>query len=96
MQNFDEPLTYSHFRAEGDIEFKTVLFIPTNSPPEFYEKYYDKGAQSSIKLYVRRVFISDDIPEIIPRYVQSACARYILKYYHGKLHLFSNLPKDHL
>jgi heat shock protein beta len=67
LQNFDEPLSYSHFKAEGDIEFKTVLFIPTNSPAEFYDKYYNTDVQSSIKLYVRRVFISDEIPEIIPR-----------------------------
>lgn len=68
-KNFDEPLSYSHFKAEGDIEFKTVLFIPTNSPAEFYDKYYNTDVQSSIKLYVRRVFISDEIPEIIPRYL---------------------------
>ena len=66
-QNFDEPIAYSHFKAEGDIEFKTVLFIPTTAPHDFYDKYYDKATAASIKLYVRRVFISDDIPDLIPK-----------------------------
>ena len=66
-QNFDEPLAYSHFKAEGDIEFKSVLFIPSTSPHDFYDKYYDKAVTSSIKLYVRRVFISDEIPDLIPK-----------------------------
>ncbi len=67
VQNFDEPLAYSHFKAEGDIEFKSVLFIPSTSPHDFYDKYYDKATTPSIKLYVRRVFISDEIPDLIPK-----------------------------
>ena len=68
-QGYDEPLTWTHFKAEGDIEFKTVLYIPTNTPLNFYDKYYEKEAQTSLKLYVRRVFISDAVAELLPRWV---------------------------
>jgi heat shock protein beta len=68
-KNFDEPLTFSHFKAEGDVEFKAVLFIPTTAPFDFYDKYYDRRSTPSIKLYVRRVFISDDVAELLPKYL---------------------------
>jgi hypothetical protein len=48
----------SRRRAEGDVEFKAVLFVPKTSPYEFYDKYYEKGAKGALKLYVRRVFIT--------------------------------------
>lgn len=67
LQAYDEPLTWAHFKAEGDVEFKSVVFVPTNPPLNFYDKYYEKDAQSSLKLYVRRVFISDSIAELLPR-----------------------------
>ena len=53
----DEPLTYNHFTAEGDIEFKSILFIPTHSSYDLFENYY--GSSGAMKLYVRRVMISD-------------------------------------
>lgn len=65
-QDYAEPLTHVHFRAEGDVEFRSILYIPKNSPYEFYDKYYEKS-QHGLKLYVRRVFISDDMTELIPR-----------------------------
>ncbi len=67
MQSFDEPLTLAHFKAEGDVEFKTVLFIPTTAPYDYYEKYHDKDAHKTLKLYVRRVFISDQIDDLLPK-----------------------------
>lgn len=54
---FDEPLMTSHWRAEGVIEFSSLLFIPTMRPWDLY----DPGRKDSVKLYVRRVFISDNI-----------------------------------
>lgn len=55
-----------HFRAEGDVEFRALLYVPERAPPNFLSDYY--GHKPSLKLYVRRVFISDDFEELIPRY----------------------------
>ncbi|GJL85240.1 MAG: chaperone protein HtpG [Micavibrio sp.] len=54
---FDEPLMTSHWRAEGKIEFNALLFIPTMRPWDLY----DPGRKNTMRLYVRRVFISDDL-----------------------------------
>lgn len=59
-------LTWSHFKAEGDVEFRAIIFIPAQAPFQFYDKYYEQDAKS-IKLFVRRVFISDDVDELLPR-----------------------------
>ena len=64
-----EPLGWVHFKAEGDVEFKSLLFIPKVAPFDYYDKYYEKGAASGLKLYVRRVFISDAVSELLPRYL---------------------------
>ena len=69
-KNFDEPLSVAHFKAEGDAEFKSVLFIPSTAPYDFYDKYHSSDGVKSIKLYVRRVFISDELDTLIPRYLQ--------------------------
>jgi heat shock protein 90kDa beta len=60
-------LTYSHFKAEGDVEFKAILFIPESAPSDMYDNYYGKA--SALKLYVRRVFISDEFDELLPKYL---------------------------
>lgn len=65
LQNFDTPQSHSHFKAEGDVEFRAVLFIPGTSPPDYMDNYYQK--KNNIKLYVRRVFISDDFEDLMPR-----------------------------
>ena len=59
------PLATSHFSAEGDVEFKALMFIPPTAPYDFMNNYYQNAA--SLKLYVRRVFISDDFEDLIPR-----------------------------
>lgn len=46
-----EPLTHTHFSAEGEVEFKSILFIPKEAPYDLYNDYYKK--QSNLKLYVR-------------------------------------------
>jgi heat shock protein beta len=66
LQDHTDSLSHSHFRAEGDVEFRSILYIPSFAPFDFYDKYYEK-AQNGLKLYVRRVFISDDMKELIPR-----------------------------
>ncbi|EPS69355.1 hypothetical protein M569_05408 [Genlisea aurea] len=64
----DNPLAWSHFTAEGDVEFKAVLFVPPKAPHDLYESYYN-SKKSNFKLYVRRVFISDEFDELLPKYL---------------------------
>merc|ERR1711957_838781 len=61
----DNPIAYSHFSAEG--EFKAILYIPGNASFDLYDNYY--GRKSSLKLYVRRVLISEDFEELMPKYL---------------------------
>ncbi|CAI0435643.1 unnamed protein product [Linum tenue] len=64
----DKPMSWSHFTAEGDVEFKAVLFVPPKAPHDLYESYYNNN-KSNLKLYVRRVFISDEFDELLPKYL---------------------------
>lgn len=64
----EKPLAWSHFTAEGDVEFKAVLFVPPKAPHDLYESYYN-AKKSNLKLYVRRVFISDEFDELLPKYL---------------------------
>ena len=66
-KNSEEPLAYSHFKAEGDVEFKAILYIPERPSPDYYDNYYSRA--SALKLYVRRVFISDEFDELLPKYL---------------------------
>ena len=66
-KNTEEPLAYSHFKAEGDVEFKAILYIPERPPADYYDNYYSRA--SALKLYVRRVFISDEFDELLPNYL---------------------------
>jgi heat shock protein beta len=62
-----EPLSHIHFTAEGEVTFRSILFIPPAAPTGFYNDY---GSQrSNIKMYVRRVFITDDFEEMMPKYL---------------------------
>ncbi|XP_076945686.1 endoplasmin homolog [Bidens hawaiensis] len=64
----EKPMAWSHFNAEGDVEFKAVLFVPPKAPADLYESYYNSN-KSNLKLYVRRVFISDEFDELLPKYL---------------------------
>merc|ERR1712001_730808 len=56
-----------HFVAEGEVTFKSLLFVPVNQKTEDFQKY---GTQDEkIKLYVRRVFITDDFKDMMPNYL---------------------------
>jgi heat shock protein beta len=66
-KDHESPLTYTHFSAEGEIEFKAILFIPSNAPYDLFENYY--GKSSALKLYVRRVLITEEFEELMPRYL---------------------------
>lgn len=58
---FDEPLLTSHWRAEGVIEYSALLFVPTLRPWDLY----DPSRKHAVKLYIRRVFITDDLSELM-------------------------------
>lgn len=58
---FDEPLMTSHWRAEGKIEYNALLFIPTMRPFDLYEP----GRKHAVRLYVKRVFITDQVQNLI-------------------------------
>ena len=61
------PLARSHFVAEGEVTFKSLLFIPKVQPNESFNRYGTKT--ENIKLYVRRVFITDDFQDMMPSYL---------------------------
>jgi heat shock protein beta len=56
-----------HFSAEGEITFKSILFVPKKAPHDLYDKYY--GKSTGLKLYVRRVLIADEFEDFMPRYL---------------------------
>jgi len=64
----DKPMSWSHFSAEGDVEFKALLFVPPKAPHDLYESYYNAN-KSNLKLFVRRVFISDEFDDLLPKYL---------------------------
>jgi len=62
-----DPLGKTHFIAEGEVTFKSLLFVPETQPSESFNKYGTKT--ENIKLYVRRVFITDDFQDMMPNYL---------------------------
>ncbi|MGO4135888.1 molecular chaperone HtpG [Rhizobium brockwellii] len=62
---YDEPLTNVHFRAEGRHEYTTLAFVPGSQPFDLF----DPDRKGRMKLYVKRVFITDDA-ELLPRYLR--------------------------
>jgi len=66
-KDYDDPLTYIHFKAEGEVEFKSILYVPKRAPYDLFENYY--GKSSSLKLYVRRVLINEEFEDLMPRYL---------------------------
>lgn len=63
----DEPLARVHFVAEGEVTFKSILYIAKTSPNDMFTNYGKKV--QGIKMYVRRVFITDDFEEMMPKYL---------------------------
>ena len=60
-------MAYSHFTAEGEVTFKSILYIPKAAPFDLFSNYNKKT--DAIKLYVRRVFITDNFEEMMPKYL---------------------------
>ena len=63
---FDEPWATLHFKAEGAIEYNGLLFVPSSKPMDIFHP----DRKQHVKLYVRRVFITDDCEELLPPYLR--------------------------
>ena len=65
-QMFDDPWLTSHYKAEGKIEYTVLNFIPSSKPFDLY----DPARENRLKLYVKKVFITDNCPDLIPPYLR--------------------------
>jgi len=65
-KEFDNALAYTHFKAEGQVEFKSIIYIPGKSPADLFN--FDKQIQG-LQLFVKKVYITDRMKEYIPRYL---------------------------
>ena len=61
-----DPLHYIHTHAEGTQEYTTLFYVPQQAPFDMYQADYKSG----VKLYVKRVFITDDDRELLPSYLR--------------------------
>jgi len=64
--SYDDPATTIHYRAEGKIEYTVLLFIPTQQPMDLF----DPARKPKVKLYVKRVFITEDCEDLLPGYLR--------------------------
>lgn len=64
--DFDAPLTWSHNRVEGRVQYTQLLYIPKKAPMDLYAREQQHG----LKLYVKRVFIMDDADQLLPMYLR--------------------------
>ena len=62
----EDPMFYVHVNAEGNLEYTTLFYIPSNAPFDMFNADYKSG----VKLYVNRVFITDDDKELMPVYLR--------------------------
>merc|ERR1719271_1048940 len=66
-KDYLDPLAYTHFNAEGEIEFKSILYLPKKAPFDMMDNYHTK--KSEVKLYVRRVLVAEKFEELLPKYL---------------------------
>jgi len=64
--DFDEPLAWVHNRVEGTNEYSALLYLPKRAPWDLWDREQKHG----VKLYVRRVFIMDEVEKLMPRYLR--------------------------
>ena len=64
--DFQDPLAHVHSRVEGNTEYTLLLYVPARAPFDLW----DRDAKHGVKLYVRKVFITDDAEQLMPRYLR--------------------------
>jgi molecular chaperone HtpG len=64
--DFQDPLTHVHSKVEGTNEYTLLLYVPARAPFDLW----DRDAKHGVKLYVRKVFITDDAEQLMPRYLR--------------------------
>jgi molecular chaperone HtpG len=64
--DFQDPLTHIHSKVEGTNEYTLLLYVPARAPFDLW----DRDAKHGVKLYVRKVFITDDAEQLMPRYLR--------------------------
>lgn len=67
-KDFQAPLAHTHFGVEGDVEFRALLFTPKTLPPELRQNMFPEEGRT-LRLYVKRVFISDNFEDLLPRWL---------------------------
>ena len=66
---YDDPMKYTHFVLEGQVECKAILYIPGMLPFELSKDMFDENTRN-IRLYVKRVFINDSFDDLLPRWLK--------------------------
>ncbi|CAG8617133.1 1248_t:CDS:10 [Funneliformis caledonium] len=61
------PIAWTHFKAEGEVDFKAIVYIPSKAPEGLFQKVQDYAR--NVKLFVKRVFITDEFLDFIPKYL---------------------------
>lgn len=64
--DFEDPLSWTHNRVEGKLEYTSLLYVPARAPFDLWEREQRHG----VKLYVQRVFILEDASKLMPRYLR--------------------------
>jgi molecular chaperone HtpG len=64
--DYQDPLTYVHSKVEGTNEYTLLLYVPSHAPFDLW----DRDTKHGVKLYIRKVFITDDAEQLMPRYLR--------------------------